>query len=96
MMTWHSDKKGERINHFLLMGSLQTLGYVFILVSIVYDVSFALKFTALSVPHIFGRSLFALRTAYTSDIMPKEVAASGFAFINAFGSFGGFLGTLSS
>ena len=78
------------------MGSLQTLGYVFILVSIVYDVSFALKFTALSVPHIFGRSLFTLRTAYTSDIMPKEVAASGFAFINAFVSVGGFLGTLSS
>lgn len=78
------------------MGSLETLGFVFILVSIVYDVSFALKYMALSLPGIFGQSVFALRTAYTSDIMPKEVAASGFALTNAFVSVGGFLGTLSS
>ena len=94
LVTWFSDKKGERVKIFLTAQGVEVVGYLTIFLTFVFDAPFAVKFVALSLPRVAGPCMWPVRVSYMSDILPKEIAAAGFSFMNAAQSSGGFFGPL--
>ena len=80
------------MNHLLAPLTLIASGVILSMLAFIYDWTFYIKFTFLSCPYIFGQSFWPLLQAYQGDILPRDIAALGFAVVNSINSFGGFFG----
>ena len=78
--------------HLLAPLALIAAGVLLSMAAFIFGWSFYAKFTLLSTPYVFGQSFWPLLQAYQGDILPRDIAALGFAVVNSINSFGGFFG----
>lgn len=90
LCSWLSDRTGERLMIAVIGFGVQ--GLAMCLAAAFIHAPFAVLYFFYNMFNVGFIVYDTMQRSYQADIMPKSVAASGFALVNGIGAFGGFIG----